>query len=383
MKSALYSLSLAVALLAICPRDAAAQVCTSRALRVIDDAQAAFNTGKESDATTLLERAADQCPNSCDVFFAISRAYERMGRQPRSAKYLDYAGQLGCKVASKAVNSPLVTPAVSSADTDIPSYVRQKWALVVGVDRFQHSEIPALHLSAKDAQDFADVLVDPKVGRFPKQAVSVLVNENATVENIRTEINKIAINARPDDLVVLYFSTHGSPAVMDAATDQGRTGYIVAYNTDVNNLYATAFPMDELQRVVDLRFKAGRVITFLDTCYSGDAMEHGTRASKGLWVGIPEDSIARVAQGKGRVVIASSRSNEQSWECDKYKNSCFTHQLLEAIRQKDGLSTITDIYRQIQLEVPAVVMREKHASQNPVMRPENGKINIVIGTPVE
>jgi hypothetical protein len=365
------------------PLTASAQVCTARALRLVDDAQVSAAAGREAEAAQSLERAADQCPNSCTVFFAISHAYDKMGKQQRAQKYLDYASQLGCSgLSASSIKAPKVTTdEPQSFGEERNSYVRQKWALVVGVDRFLHSEVPGLRLSAKDAQDFADVLVDPKIGRFPRQAVKLLLNENATVENIRTEINKIAISAMPDDLVVLYFSTHGSPAAMDAATDLGRTGYIVAYNTDVNNLYATAFPMDELQRVVDLRFKAGRVITFLDTCYSGDTMQHA--ASKGLFTGIPEDSLARVAQGKGRVVIASSRSNEQSWECEKYSNSCFTHQLLEAMRQKEGLATVSDIYKSIQLSVPAVVMREKHAPQNPVMRPEAGKINIVIGTPVE
>ncbi|SRR6266481_591247 len=359
-----------------------AQSCTSRAMHLIDDAQITFAAGRTTDAANALENAADQCLNSCDVFLAISHAYANMGNQQRSAKYLAYAGKLGCNPSSvtQSTRAASVAAPASPAVEEMNSYVRQKWALVVGINTFLHpKEVPTLHVSAKDAQDFADALQDPKIGRFPKQAVKLLLNEEATVENIRTEINRIAVNARPDDLVVLYFSTHGSSADMDAATDQGQTGYIVAYNTDVHNLYATAFPMDELKRVVDLRFKAGRVITFLDTCYSGDALQHG--GSKALSVGISQDSLARIAQGKGRVVIASSRSNEQSWECNQ--NSCFTRQLLEAMRQRDGLSTVTDLYKQLQLNVPTVVMREKHAQQNPVMLPEGGKINIVIGTPVE
>jgi hypothetical protein len=53
------------------------------------------------------------------------------------------------------------------------------------------------------------------------------------------------------------------------------------------------------------------------------------------------------------------------------------------MRQNNGLSTITDLYKQLQLTVPEVVMREKKARQNPLMQPENGKLNIVIGTPID
>ena len=120
---------------------------------------------------------------------------------------------------------------------------------------------------------------------------------------------------------------------MDVAAEKGKTGYIVTYDTDVQDLYPTAFSMKELKEVVDSRLNSGRVITFLDTCYSGDTVRR--ESAKGMEIGLPESEIARVGKnGAGR--ITSSRSNEQSWECEVYNNSCFTHQLLEAMRQNNG-----------------------------------------------
>jgi Caspase domain len=361
---------------------AVSQACTANAMRSVYDAQTQFASGNATAAASSLEKAADLCVNSCKVLTAIAETYTQMENGKRAARYAEDARALGCVIPTNLgqASAHASSPAPSATTRETQSYVRQKWALVVGINRFADSQVPPLRLSAKDASDFAGTLMDPQIGRFHKETVTVLLNEEATLKRIRAEISKIARNARPDDLVVLYFSTHGSSKDIDVATEQGKTGYIVAYDSDTTDLYSTAFSMEELKRVVDVRINAGRVITFLDTCYSGDTLRHG---AKSIFLSIPDDSIAKVAQAKGRVVITSSRGTEQSWECDEYQNSCFTHELLDAMRQKKGLSTVSDLYKHIQLSVPDVVMRQKHARQNPVMQPESGNINIVIGTPVD
>jgi uncharacterized caspase-like protein len=169
---------------------------------------------------------------------------------------------------------------------------------------------------------------------------------------------------------------------MDVATERGQTGYIVTYDTKIDNLYATAFPMRELQQVVDDRFKSARVVTFLDTCYSGDTMRRAPGA-KAIITTIQGGSIAQVAQGNGRVVIASSQNNERSWESEVYKNSYFTHYLLEAMRASDGNATVTQLFTYLQRFVTPAVRKEKNESQNPIMYPEGKEISIVIGTAIK
>ena len=81
---------------------------------------------------------------------------------------------------------------------------------------------------------------------------------------------------QPNDLVVIYVATHGTPRTTDTA---GGANYLVTYDTEVYNggnldedaLYATAYPMVELADAVSTRMKALRTAVFLDTCYSGGA----------------------------------------------------------------------------------------------------------------
>jgi hypothetical protein len=369
---------------------AISQDCSDRALKTVDRAKLSALKGDTKAAVSWLDQAGKECSTSSAVFLEISKVYEQLGNKTMASFYATQAEQLSPNLRFRQPGEP---PAGSGSPANVPgrdptvddkSFVREKWALVVGVGRFQEKNIPQLDCAAKDAADFAAMLADPKVGRFrdDPEHILLLTDEKATVANVRSAINQIARNARAEDLVVLYFSSHGSSSDMDVATERGQTGYIVTYDTKIDDLYATAFPMRELQQVVDDRFKSARVVTFLDTCYSGDTISRA-RGGKALITAISTDSIARVAQGKGRVVIASSQNNEKSWESEAYKNSYFTHYLLEAMRATGGNATVTQLFTYLQRFVTPAVRKEKNEPQNPIMYPEGREISVVIGTAIK
>jgi len=93
--------------------------------------------------------------------------------------------------------------------------IRDKWALVVGISNFENPKIPTLKYSTKDARDFYNYLT--KDANFHPSHVRMLLDEKATRRRIISELgNKfLARLARPGDLIVLFFSTHGSPSQMD------------------------------------------------------------------------------------------------------------------------------------------------------------------------
>lgn len=347
------------------------QGCDAQAKRTIDQAVRTAANGDLAGAHRLLERAEQECQTSFAVYLNLAEKYKLLGDTRNSERCADMANRMDPR-----------KPAEPKAPEAVPiekSYVRDKWALVMGVGRFQRPEIPTLEFAAKDATDVAHALVDPQIGRFrdDKAHVHLLTDEQATLANLRAEINYIATNARPEDLVVFYISSHGTSAAADAsAKAEAQTGYIVTYDTDTTNLYGTAFPMDEMKRVVVDRIRAQRVVTFMDTCFSGDTI----KGAKALTV-VSDAVFQGVAQGIGRVVVVSSRASEQSWEGDG--NSYFTRALIGGLKQKNGLPTITDVFTYLQPAVSYTVKKEKNASQNPQMWPEGRKLDIVIGTPIQ
>jgi hypothetical protein len=358
-----------------------AQVCTSQGLRTVELAERAFAQNRTTEARSLLQRAHEECQVSPAVLKKIADVYEAMGDRDLAKQFRTQAARIEAPPITFRQNDS--TEGADGSAGEGPSFIREKWALVVGISHFQN---PAMNLrfAAKDAKDFATMLTDPKIGRFrdDPQHVKLLLDEQATILGIRTAINEISRDARKEDLVVIYFSSHGTSATADLAAEEGRSGYIVTYETDPRNLYGTAFSMDELRRVVDIRLQAGRVVAFMDTCYSG-GFQGGPGGSKALQLGISNDSIARIAQGKGRAVIASSRDTEQSWESETYQNSYFTHYLIQAMAKSNGLLTVTQLFTELQRSVPRAVLAEKKAAQNPVMSPEGKKISIVLGASVE
>jgi uncharacterized caspase-like protein len=360
-----------------------APACQARAMRTIQEARLKAASGNAVLAATLADQADRECGTSYAVLRGICEIYGRLGRQELAAIY---CGNSRTYISQKP-------PRNNEARQ---SFVREKFALIVGLGKFQSDRIPPLKYSAKDAADFAAVLTDPEVGRFRRENVTVLTDQQATSKAIRSALAAIAAKALEDDLVVLYFSTHGS----NPATERSKvgSGYVVTYDTDAKDLYATAYGMDELARFMKEKIRAERIVTFLDTCYSGDtAIKLGkeskdSKDSKILEVegAIPPASLDRISQGTGAVVIASSNNNELSWESDEKQNSFFTLYLIDSIRQRKGLGDVSQLYTDIQRQIPIAVQeytRKKGSgegvTQNPVIYPKSDIPNIVIGTPIQ
>ena len=137
--------------------------------------------------------------------------------------------------------------------------IKDKWALVVGISQFADKGIN-LKYPAKDATDFYNFLIGP--GHFSKDHVRLLTNEKATRANILATIGDrwLPRVAHPDDLVVVYISSHGSPADLDV----GGVNYIVAHDTDPESLYATGIPIQDLMRIIKARVHCERVVIILD-----------------------------------------------------------------------------------------------------------------------
>lgn len=253
----------------------------------------------------------------------------------------------------------LVCAPLSRADSDLETPVADKWALVVGVSQYKNPAISPLSYAAKDASDFADYLV--KEAHFAPDHVKVLCNEKATQKQILSELGSrwLPRVAAPDDLVVIFVSSHGSPADMDV---QG-VNYIVAHDSDPDDLYTTAIEMQDLVSTVSRRVHSKRLVVFLDSCHSGAAANTGSKGMKR----VKSIDVSKVPLGNGQIVISSSQSDQVSWELKDKPNGAFTHCLLNVLRhQKD--SPVPQVFDSLQDSVQQTVLRERGALQTPVLK---------------
>ncbi|MBZ0184964.1 MAG: tetratricopeptide repeat protein, partial [Candidatus Obscuribacterales bacterium] len=225
--------------------------------------------------------------------------------------------------------------------TKVNRPIKDKWALVVGISKFQD---PAINLkyAAKDATDFANYLI--KEANFAPDHVRLITNEKATSEEIMSQLGDkwLPRVANPDDLVLIFFSSHGSPTQMDVSS----VNYLVAHNTDKNSLYATGIPLQQFADTIKNRVHSDRVVLLMDACHSGAAV-----GAKGIFRNFGVDAN-QVAQGTGQMVICSSGSNQTSWESKRYENGVFTHYLIEGLKKDPKLGNVFDFMKsKVQEEV--------------------------------
>ena len=257
-----------------------------------------------------------------------------------------------------AVLCPLsVLAAPPSSPPVVNTPVQDKWALVVGISQFANSQLN-LKYAAKDAQDFRDFLVGKC--NFAPDHVKLLQNEQATKDRILDVLGDSWLPrvSLPDDLVVIFISSHGSPSDLDVAG----VNYVVAHDTNPDKLFTTGIPIQHLAATIKERVHSNRVLVILDACHSGGAAE----ASKGIRR-VGNVDAAAVAQGAGSIVICSSSRNESSWEAKSKPNGVFTSALMESLKSGGSSTKLRDAFNTLKDKVQQQVVAERGVTQTPVL----------------
>lgn len=235
--------------------------------------------------------------------------------------------------------------------------IRDKWAIVIGINRFQDKRIPELKYSVKDAQDFAEFLISKQ--HFARDHVLLLTNEDAGADAILDVVgdNWLPRRVLPGDLVLIYASTHGSPKEMDVAGEN----FLVAYDTKVDKLFSSAIKLEDLAPTIKKRTGCDRIVMILDACNSGAADVSGGK-------GIMRSQNFQVESflGEGLVVVSSSSSDQRSWESQRYQNGVFTKRLMEALDTSG--TTLSQAFESLKDKVEQEVRFDRKASQTPIMK---------------
>lgn len=237
------------------------------------------------------------------------------------------------------------------------SPIRDKWAVVIGVDSFKDKRIPQLHFSAKDAADFAKFLVEK--ANFAPDHVLLLLNGDATRDNIIASLcdEWLLQRAGKNDLIMIYASSHGSPTELDTAKKEN---YLIAHDTNEDRIFTTGINLSNLLTTIKDRTECSRIVMILDACNSGAAT---AVESKGLYraQNFDPDSLA----GTGQIVISSSAAQQRSWESKRYQNGVFTHNLIESLG--DPKADLVTSFETLKDKVQSEVKFDRKASQTPTI----------------
>jgi hypothetical protein len=240
-------------------------------------------------------------------------------------------------------------------------------ALVIGVANYPNvRKLPNAVLD--DARDVGELLRSAEFCGYPSKNVELLLDSDATLDGIRKALARLAQAAAADETVVLYFSGHG-----------GRTlsgEYLIPFDCDPTDIAGTALNGAELTTLLS-GIQSERCAVLLDACHSsGTAELKSLDPAEGIKAGLSEGTYNLLAQGKGRVMMASCRANEISVVVGGMRNSLFTHHLLDALRGKVSAERVVRVFEVFHYVSDKVAAQQKN--QHPVFKAHNLENNFAL-----
>jgi tetratricopeptide (TPR) repeat protein/uncharacterized caspase-like protein len=244
--------------------------------------------------------------------------------------------------------------------------IPRSYALVVGISKYAHlPQNSQLQFPDSDAESVYTVLISPEGGQFPAENVHKLINSQATLENIRHELEVwLPSVTHPDDRVVVYFAGHGFVS--------NGTAYIAPYDIDLNNIASSAYPMEALGKDIGSHINGKWKVLITDSCHSGAITPEADRSTVNRTL---------LDLDKSLFSITASRDREQSFESDKWGggHGIFTYYVVkglegEADTNGDGIVSADELAEYVHTNVRDAT----NAAQNPTSERGSFDPNMVL-----
>jgi hypothetical protein len=221
-------------------------------------------------------------------------------------------------ISEIAETSPAIAPKPQS----------KVWAVVAGVASYDH--MPVLRYTDDDAYRFYAFLKSLEGGALPDEQIRILIDEEASRDNILGNLNEVFGMAKPDDLVIFYFSGHGLNGSFLPIDFDG-------YNNKIGH--------EEIAAIFN-KCKARFKLCLADACHSGSLIA--------MRSGDPEPALVQYYSNlaksiAGTALLMSSKADETSLESSGLRQGVFSHFLIrglkgEADENKDKIVTVEELF---------------------------------------
>jgi hypothetical protein len=230
------------------------------------------------------------------------------------------------------------------------------WAVVVGVASYNH--ISSLNYTDDDAYKVYAFFKSPEGGALPDEQISILIDEDATRQNIVNTLIDTYSNATEDDVIIFFFSGHGDDGAFISHEYDGTI-------EDENGNYKGFLLHKELVDVFNncpARFK----YIIADACHSGSLVNKG---AKSLATDAMDNYYQAFNQSTGGLVIMlSSMGDEVSTETAGLRQGIFSYNLIQGMKgnadyNKDKIVSVVELFDYVQKNVKEYTNNR----QNPVI----------------
>ncbi len=204
------------------------------------------------------------------------------------------------------------------------------FVLAVGINKYADANYN-LNFAAKDAQAMAEVFRRRAKRLYEHVSVTTLTDQEATRIGIKSALQQLAAETRPQDTLVLFLAGHGMMI--------GQRYYFLPYelHKEAESLEADirkqALPGEELGECL-VAAPALKRVMILDTCASGGALAllvGKSRSGEAL-----RGTIERLSRSQGVFAIAATGASEQAEESKELGHGILTYSLLAGLKAIDA-----------------------------------------------
>lgn len=209
-----------------------------------------------------------------------------------------------------------------------------KKALCVGINNYPGTSND-LQGCVNDANDWSAILTG-----FGFET-SIIVDTEATRQNIKTKLNELVSSAGEGDVIVFTYSGHGTQ-VIDFSSDEGDTYDEAIYVVDGTILD------DDLRVIIDKINSRAALVVISDSCFSGSVTRLIPENTRPRFMPAQDVSDDRVVRQRfllpeanmPEILISGCSDSEYSYdaEIDGRYNGAMTAMALKVIRQDPKVS---------------------------------------------
>ena len=209
--------------------------------------------------------------------------------------------------------------------------VRDRWALLVGVNRYVDPAFPPLRFCVNDVRALERMLRELGYTVVALHDDAAEERLRPTRDNVEAELARLCRVAGPDDLLLAHFACHGK--LVDGQP------VLATRETRAPTLARKALPLAEVER--QMRDSgARRLVLTLDACHTG--VEIGRDLAD------PEFIRNAYELAEGFALIAASTAQQIAQEWGEKEHGVFTYYLLEGLsgqadRAGKGFVTVDDL----------------------------------------
>ncbi|MEL6987908.1 MAG: caspase family protein, partial [Bacteroidota bacterium] len=187
-----------------------------------------------------------------------------------------------------------------------------------------------------DAYQVYAFLKSPEGGAIPENQLKVLVDEDATRQNIIQAMQNTFLQADENDVVMLYFSGHGIDGSFLPIDFDG-------YNNKLKHY--------DVKRILE-KSKAKHKVCIADACYSGSLLAQ----KKAFGPSLNKYYNKFLEIKGGTAFLMSSKEEEVSLEAGGLRQGVFSHYVLKGLRgaadsNSNKIVTIAELHKYVHKHV--------------------------------